>query len=62
MKKYYFVFHKGDIMLERLDNGCYTIPMREEPPTETTPSMASTFIMFVCGVVSVGGSSLIGIV
>lgn len=37
MKKYYFVFHKGDIMLERLDNGCYTIPMREEPPTETTP-------------------------
>ncbi|MGN0282519.1 MAG: NAD(+) diphosphatase [Prevotella sp.] len=37
MKKYYFVFCKGDIMLEKLADGRYTIPYTEEPPTETKP-------------------------
>ena len=37
MKKYYFVFCKGDIMLERLENGTYTIPYLEQAPTEIKP-------------------------
>lgn len=37
MKKYYFVFCKGDIMLERLPDGTYTIPYEENPPTEIKP-------------------------
>ena len=37
MKKYYFVFCKGDILLERLSDGTYTIPYQENPPTETKP-------------------------
>lgn len=35
MKNYYFVFCKGDIMLEKVADGSYTIPCQEEPPTET---------------------------
>ena len=37
MKKYYFVFCKSDIMLQRLHDGSYTIPCCEEPPTEIKP-------------------------
>ena len=37
MKKYYFVFCKSDIMLQRLPDGSYTIPCCEEPPTEIKP-------------------------
>ena len=37
MEKYYFVFCKGDIMLEKLPGGIYTIPYCEEPPTEAKP-------------------------
>lgn len=32
MKKYWFVFCKGDIMLERTSGGGYTIPCHEEAP------------------------------
>lgn len=34
MKSYWFVFCKTEIMLEKLGNGSYTIPLQEEPPTE----------------------------
>ena len=37
MKKYYFVFCKDDLLLERLEDGNYTIPCCEEPPTEVKP-------------------------
>lgn len=37
MKTLYFVFCKGDIMLEKLPDGTYTIPSGEEPPTEVKP-------------------------
>ena len=37
MKNYYFVFCKGDIMLEKLPDGKYTIPCQELPPTEVKP-------------------------
>lgn len=37
MKKYYFVFCKGDILLQRQTNGSFTIPLQEEPPTEVKP-------------------------
>ena len=37
MKKYYFVFCKGDIMLEKLADGNYTIPCQEMPPTAVKP-------------------------
>ena len=33
MKKYYFVFCKDDLLLQPLADGCYTIPLEEEPPT-----------------------------
>ena len=33
----FFVFHKGDIMLERRPDGTYTIPSGEDPPTEIQP-------------------------
>lgn len=35
--KYYFVFCRGDILMERLDDGSYTIPHGTEPPAETEP-------------------------
>ena len=37
MKKYYFVFCKDDLMLERTGEDTYTIPLQEEPPTEIKP-------------------------
>ena len=37
MKKYYFVFCKDEVMLERRDDGTYTIPLQEEAPTELKP-------------------------
>lgn len=37
MEKYYLVFCQGDIMLERRDDGTYTIPCGKEPPTEIKP-------------------------
>ncbi len=37
MKQYWFVFCKGDIMLERLADGTYTIPLQEEAPVEVKP-------------------------
>lgn len=32
MKKYWFVFCKSDLMLEKCEDGSYTIPFQEEPP------------------------------
>ncbi len=46
MKTLYFVFCKGDIMLEKLPDGTYTIPSGEEPPTEIKPQ---TNVMNVSG-------------
>ena len=35
--KYYFVFCKDDLLLEKTAEGRYTIPCQEEPPTEMKP-------------------------
>lgn len=37
MKKYYYVFCKDSILQERQDDGSYTIPLSETPPTEIKP-------------------------
>ena len=37
MKKYYFVFCKDDLLLLPLDDGSFTIPCQDEPPTELKP-------------------------
>ena len=37
MKRYYFVFLKDALLLERLADGTYTIPLCEEPPTAVNP-------------------------
>ena len=37
MKRYFFVFCKDELMLERQPDGTYTIPLQEEPPTEVKP-------------------------
>lgn len=37
MEKYFFVFCKGDILLEKQHDGTYTIPFGKEPPTEIKP-------------------------
>lgn len=37
MKRYYFVFCKDDIMLEKKVDGTYTIPFLEEPPIALKP-------------------------
>jgi NAD+ diphosphatase len=37
MKKFWFIFCKSDILLEKLSDGTYTIPLEEEPPVETKP-------------------------
>lgn len=37
MGRYYFVFCKDSLLLERRGDGSYTIPYGEEPPTETKP-------------------------
>ena len=36
MKTYWFIFNKGDVMLEKLTDGTYTIPCCERVPVETT--------------------------
>lgn len=36
MKTYWFIFNKGDVMLEKLTDGTYTIPCCEKVPVETT--------------------------
>ena len=36
-KKYYFVFCKEDLLLEKTADGNYTIPFQEEPPTDVKP-------------------------
>lgn len=35
MKHLYFVFHKDDLLLERQDDGTFTIPFSDEPPIGT---------------------------
>ena len=35
--KYFFVFCKEDLLLQRAADGTYTIPLQEEPPTEVKP-------------------------
>lgn len=35
--KYWFIFCKTDLMLERLPDGSYTVPYCEDPPLETKP-------------------------
>ena len=37
MKRYYFVFCKEDLLLEKSPDGSYTIPLQEEAPTEVKP-------------------------
>ena len=37
MKTLYFVFCKEDLLLELQPDGTYTIPLRDEPPTELKP-------------------------
>lgn len=37
MKKYWFVFCKGDLLLEKSNEGNYTIPLQEEAPTPLKP-------------------------
>ena len=37
MKSYYFVFCKDDLLLQRHTDGSYSIPLSEQPPTETKP-------------------------
>lgn len=34
---YWFIFNKGDIVLQRCDDGTYTIPSSEEAPISTAP-------------------------
>ena len=35
--RYYFVFCQEDLLLEKRPDGTYTIPLCDEPPTETRP-------------------------
>lgn len=35
--KYWFIFSKSDLLLEKLPDGHYTIPYSEEPPVATKP-------------------------
>lgn len=37
MKRFYFVFCKEDLLLEKTADGSYTIPCQEEPPVEVKP-------------------------
>ena len=37
MKKYYFVFCKEDLLLEKTNDGGYTIPLQEIPPVALKP-------------------------
>lgn len=46
MKKYYFVFCNGEILIEKKTDGSYTIPLTDEPPTRMA---ADTNILKVTG-------------
>ncbi len=35
MKRFWFVFCKSDLLLEKTNDGKYTVPCQENPPTET---------------------------
>ena len=35
--RYFFVFCKEDLLLEKCADGSYTIPLQEEAPTEVKP-------------------------
>ena len=37
MKRFYFVFCKEELLLEKTADGSYTIPCQEEPPVEVKP-------------------------
>lgn len=37
MKSYYFVFCKDELLLEQQEDGIYSVPLSEEPPTEIKP-------------------------
>ena len=37
MKRFYFVFCKEELLLEKTADGSYTIPCQEEPPVEAKP-------------------------
>lgn len=37
MKSYYFVFCKDELLLEQQEEGTYSVPLSEEPPTEIKP-------------------------
>ena len=37
MKRFYFVFCKDSLLLERKEDGTFTIPFEKNPPTETKP-------------------------
>lgn len=37
MKRYYFVFCKDELMLEKLPDGTFTVPLTEAPPVEVKP-------------------------
>lgn len=37
MNTFYFVFCKDELLLQRLDNGTFTIPCQEEPPVALKP-------------------------
>ena len=37
MNRYWFVFCKTDLLLEKLPDGTYTIPQGEDPPVEVKP-------------------------
>lgn len=37
MKSYYFVFCKDELLLEQQEDGTYSVPLSEEPPTEIKP-------------------------
>ena len=36
MKRLWFIFHEGDIVLERLSDGSCSVPKGEQPPIATT--------------------------
>lgn len=37
MRFYWFIFCKGDLLLQRQGDGTYTIPLQEEPPVDIKP-------------------------
>lgn len=49
MKHYYFAFYGNDLLLERQDDGTYSIPYREEPPTATDGKTAMLDVAYADG-------------